>query len=488
MSVSRSNPPTAAPEAQLLNDRAIGLFVAIAAALPTLAAAALRPALLLDDIEFAARARFEGWGGFVNEMGYRPGQGLIHAIQFNVLGEHASLHLIVLAAGNALAAVLFWRLLIIAVPRGIAIATTVTFVVLPNRGALRYWTSTLPNHVAMCLLLGAAIVVASRVDATRVERRNGSGPVDHSTVTWLAVTGLSLLSIVTYEATISLAPLLTLVLALTSSSRRGRVVLPLSVFGLFGAAALVMKVRSPRAASTTLFARPLDGIPNHLESLVPSPYTVLGVVAVLGCTAWGSWQLIRQHAAARQEAKVVVVGVVLAIAGLAPFIAASFNIQSQGVLDRAHYFPSLGTALAMGAGIHALRSSTDSNLVRPVLFAAAAFSVMGVVDDLGPYKRASAEHREAASALAALDPPSSWVGDPYAWTETDEGVRIADPPAAGGVGWGFYSAQVRDLYRLVHDDPIDPTWLALANRPIDDVPPNLAYFDIEAGELVEAPG
>ncbi len=470
--------------AAVLSDAVIGVVVFVATAIPTLIAALLKPELLLDDIEFAARARFEGWSGFVHEMGYRPGQGLIHAMQFNLIGERPAVHLLVLALGNATAAWLFWRLLSLTVPRPIALATITAFVVLPNRGSLRFWTSTLPNHVAMCLLLGSAIVAAIAIKKMLAERLTGSDTPDHSAWAWIATSVMSLLSIVTYEATISLAPFITLALAFTSRTRRGRFVLPAAIFGLFGIAALVLKARSPRAGATTFFARPFDAVPKHLNGIAPRPFVVVGVLVVVGCALWALVTVARDGRQASHHAKLAFGGTIIALAGLAPFTAAGFNIQSEGVLDRAHYFPTLGTALLLGAALHMLYRSVDSIAVRPLLLCAVALSLVGVARDLEPYVRSADEFRQAEAAVAELVPPDDWTGDD-AWTESDQGVRIADPPAAGGVGWGFYSAQLRDLYRLVHNAPEDPWWLALGQQPENDVPPNLAYFDVENGELVD---
>lgn len=457
-----------------LSDAFIGMIVAILAALPTLVAALMKPELLLDDIEFAARARFEGWGGFVYEMGYRPGQGLIHALQFNLLGNHPALHLVVLAAGNALAAWLFWRLLSLTVPRGIALATITTFVVLPNRGSLRFWTSTLPNHIAMCLLLTAAIVAATRVKQASVDSAKSATTSGHPLTVWFVVTLLSLLSIVTYEATITLAPFITIALAATSPSRRDRFVLPAGVFALYGLAAVVLKARSPRSDASTLFARPLEAIPKHLEALSPRSIGILGSVVVVVCVVWAVTQTFREGHRASLEPRLACFGTIVGLAGLAPFAAAGFNIQSQGVLDRAHYFPTLGTALLIGTGLYALHQARASVAVRALIGTALMLSVVGQIEDLEGYSRSGNDQREAAAALLELHP-----------TAGGDGVRIANPPAGGGVSWGFYGPQVRDLYRLVHDDPVDPTWLAFGSRPTNEAAPTtLAYFEIEEGQLV----
>ncbi len=470
------------------SDAVIGLLVVVATAVPTAVAALRRPELLLDDVEFAARARFEGWGGFVPEMGYRPGQGLIHAMQFNVIGERPAIQLLMLAIGNATAAWLFWKLLSLTVPRPIALATITTFVVLPNRGSLRFWTSTLPNHVAMCLLLCSAIVATGAIKRTQAGRRRGPDALDHSTTAWVAATILSLLSIVTYEATISLAPFITLALAITSSSWRARVAYPAAVLVLYGTAAVILKNRSPRVEGTTFFANPFDAVPKHLNGIAPRPFVVIGSLIVISCALWALGTVVRDRQRASGEAKLAACGVVIALAGLAPFAAAGFNIQSQGVLDRAHYFPTLGTALLLGTAVHVFYNSAVSRggrpgALRPLLSCAVALSLVGVFNDLGPYVRSADDFRTTEAAIAQLMPPSDWTG-PATWTEADQGVRITNPSVAGGVGWAFYNPQARDLYRLVHDEPDVPLWFAFGSPPPEQPPPNLAYFDIKNAELV----
>ncbi len=460
-----------------LSDAAISWVVALLAALPTLIAALLSPELLLDDIEFAARARFEGFGGFIDEMGYRPGQGLIHGLQFTLLGNRPALHLVVLAIGNGATAMLFWRLLRSVVSRPIALGSIAAFVVLPNRGSLRFWTSTLPNHVAMCLLLGAALIAIRSVQHSRSGRLAGAEAPDHRLPSWLGVTALSFLSVITYEATIGLAGLLVAVMAFTSSTLKGRVIIPAGVLSLYGGTALVLTSRSPRAPASTFFANPVDAVPSHLRGLFPVPLDQVGTVLVIGTVLWAAWTVLSRRAHGTPEASSVLAGVVIAAAGLAPFIAAGFNIQSAGVLDRAHYFPSLGTSLILGSTAAFAWRITDSPVVRPAMSAAALLLAVGIQVDLTDYVRAADDHRDARTALGTL----SWSPND---TTGESGVRIAPPNTAGGVAWGFYNAQVRDLYRIVHDDPVDPLWLAFGSSTDEDTPSQLAYFDIEDGALI----
>ena len=137
------------------------VFVAAAAAAPSLVGAALGSPLLHDDWAFAAKAKYFAFStAFGTQTRSRPLEGLWNWGEFRLLGANAVAHLVVLALLNAVAAVLFWRLLERWLPRPIAVLTPLAWVALPNRASTHLWSTNSPHVFSLAMLL-AALVVAS---------------------------------------------------------------------------------------------------------------------------------------------------------------------------------------------------------------------------------------------------------------------------------------------------------------------------------------
>ncbi|MGH9277405.1 MAG: glycosyltransferase family 39 protein, partial [Acidimicrobiales bacterium] len=166
------------------------VFLALAAALPTLVWAFWGGDLIVDDWYFAAVARFEGITDF--PFRWRPVASSYHALTFSLLGAHSLPHLLLLAGLNGLAAVLVWQVARRLLPTRLAVLTSLAWVSLPNRGSMRLWITNAPNMLSLCLLLWAALLVCRQY---REEKRAGSVP---------AVVGLVVLSALAYEGSIAL--------------------------------------------------------------------------------------------------------------------------------------------------------------------------------------------------------------------------------------------------------------------------------------------
>lgn len=431
------------------------LAVAILGALPTVVALLFSPALILDDIQFATIAQFEGIGGFFDEISYRPGQGLLHGLQFTGLGTNATLHLGLLAAINALNAVLGLRLARHWLPPRTAVAVIIVWLLLPDRGSTRYWASTVPNHVALALVLFAALLISRRW--RDVDRR-----------TWMTVGFLLTAAVLTYEASGLLA---IGVVLLGIVGQRGSVrpelrqlVAPALVCGALVGASLFVLVQSPRGGASTLLADPTGGLTNYLTSLDTAPLGAIGPLLLLGAIVWA---IVDHRPSVTERRWMVLVGAVVALAGLVPFLVAGFNVQNLGVLDRSLFFANIGTALVLGAAASAIDIERHrvGRLGRGLLACGALLLVFGgsfgVIDDLEPFRAAWNDQNRAALALIDAQPDQLGLTDA---TGTQRAVLV-DVPLDDGVAWAHYGIQVQDLYQLVNHSPEEPLWLGLTWEP-----------------------
>lgn len=435
------------------------LGVGLLGALPTLVAVFFSPELILDDLQFASTAAFDGMGGFVDEMSYRPGQGLVHGVQFVAFGTNAVLHLLLLAAVNALNAVLGFRLARYWMPPRTAAAVMAAWLLLPDRGSTRYWVSTVPNHVALASVLLAALLVSQRWRAM-----NGR--------TWAAVGALLMGAVVTYEA-VGLLAAAVVVMGVVGGRETLRptpkdLVAPMVVAGGLGAASLFVLARSPRGGASTLLADPGEGVSNYLTSLDTVPLGSIGPLLLLAVLAWA---VIDRRPAMARLRWIVLVGVAVALAGLAPFVVAGFNVQNLGVLDRSLFFAGIGSALVLGAGLRVIdmerraAGRLGQRLVvggGMLLFGAAA---VAVVDDLSPFRAAWSDQQRASAALVDAQPQQLGLVD----GNGPQRAVLVDIPIDAGVAWAHYDVQVQDLYQLVNRAEEAPAWLGLSwEEPLDD--------------------
>ncbi len=422
-------------------------LVGLLAAVPTLVAIAAGADLVLDDLEFATIARFDGLAGF-NGLDYRIGGGAIHGLQFTFLGTNAAAHLVVLALANALTLVLYARLVRCFCSPGLTWCITIAALVLPNRGSTHYWVSTVPNHIALSLVLAAAIAIF---------RRPRSAPVP-----WLAATPLLICATLTYEGGVLLAG----IVIAAAVVRQGWHSWPkgLAALGAVSTTAALMVLSSPRTESSSLLAEPIDGLIKHLSSLSAMPLAPWGALLVPASIVW---VVLDRSPARRTDRHVAIAGLAIAIAGLLPFLVAGYNLQNYGVLDRGHFFADFGTAMVLGSASHAAIRAAPAQARRAAATAAVALVVLAAaatLDDLSAYRAASddlADAREALRSVGANDGP----------------IAITAVPLHDGVGWAHYSVQVRNLWQLVHDEPDAPEWLSLTGRPQDASVPVFTIAD-----------
>jgi hypothetical protein len=315
---------------------AFEVLLGIAAAAPSLVGAALGARLALDDWGFAAASHFQSFSaGFGAQARARPISGVWDWAQFKVLDSHAVPHLVILAALNAAAAVLFWRLLERWVPQRVAVLTALVWVALPNRGSTRLWATTSPNVGGLVLLLAALLVASSR-------------PLTKGRfATALALLALGTLA---YEGVIAIGVVALVAMIWTQAPPRLRVRWTVLVLGVMAAVGGWVVLRSPKVGTSPPPFRNLSHLSSaHFGSAVlPGPPRLLALV-VLVAIAWSVVVIVLPGFDAWIEQKLVVVGLVVIVLGSAPFAVVGFPFSGSGFFDRGNLFADLGTALVYGA-------------------------------------------------------------------------------------------------------------------------------------------
>jgi len=363
------------------------VLLAAAGAVPSLVGAALGSPLLHDDWAFASDSRYLRFStAFGTQTRSRPLEGLWNWAEFRVLGSHAWAHLFVLAALNALAAVLFWRLLERWLPRRIAVIAALVWVALPNRASTHLWSTNSP-HVFSLVMLLAALLVASRKPLTG--RRYGTA---------VALLGVGTLA---YEGAICLGVAGLVALAWTRGDPATRRRWIVSTVGVMGAIGSWMLATSPkRGASPTPFHNLSHLASAHFgPAVVASPLVSAALVIGIG---WCFAVVVLPGFHPGLHPKLVVLGLVVIGLGAAPFAAGGFPFSTSGFFDRGNLFSDLGTALVFASLIA---------LVLHVRWQVAGAALAGValvvvalpgVRTVGDYVRAGHDGRRLLAAIDAL--------------------------------------------------------------------------------------
>jgi len=368
---------------------AFDVFLAVAGALPSLVGIALASPLLHDDWAFASDSKYLKFSAaFGTQTRSRPLEGLWNWTEFRLLGSNTAAHLVVLAVLNAVAAVLFWRLLERWLPRKIAVLVALAWVALPNRASTHLWSTNSP-HVFSLVMLLAALLVASREPLTG--RRFGTA------VALLAVGTLA------YEGAICLGVVGLAGLAWTRGDpavRRRWIVTAVAVMGAIGSWMLVTSPK--RGSSPTPFSNLSHLAAAHFgPAVVASP--VIAAALAFGI-AWCVAVVVLPGFRPGLESKLVVLGLVVLGLGAAPFAAGGFPFSTSGFFDRGNLFADLGTALVFGSLI-ALVLRVRWQVAGPAL-ASVALVVVAVpgIRSVGDYVRAGRDGRRLLAAVDALPP------------------------------------------------------------------------------------
>jgi len=299
--------------------------LAVAVALPY---AVLGVGFVLDDWFALGNAHFDGALGAAGRESFlnRPGQGLVYALTFGLVGEHPLIHYLLQVALSAVAAVLLYKLLLRFLAEGPALAIAALWVVVPNHGSLTRWASASMILVGLVLLLVAGLLL------TRVEP-------DLRTDAVAAV--LMVASVLCYEAMAPAAAVAALLLPRLAAGRWRWGATLMGWAGTGAAMAWVLLHFHPSKKSVHVTADLSQLFPAHFGwGVAPRPVlsVVVGLVGLAGVVA-----VILRVRARRTVDWVFVTGIVLIGLGTAPFL--KYYYAPLGAGDRVNAVAGVGTAL-----------------------------------------------------------------------------------------------------------------------------------------------
>jgi len=415
--IPRSQLKTSDSNGAIADLPAMGMLVAALAALPTLVHAAYEPSFLVDDWAFASTARYEGLRAFLtgSDVGSRPLQALYHGITFVVLGDRPAAHLVLLALVNGVAGYLLLRACRQRLSSRLALLIAFVWVALPNRGASRLWISTGPTITALALLLGAAYFALRRPPRL------------------VPVVILVALSALSYEGGIVIGVAL-IGFAVWNGPPARRVTQGALAFAVIAAVAAGVYLNSPKlGVGSGGEGASQDALPALLGSgLVLDglrDYSVLVIVVVLLATITAALPEFRRP----DSARLLLVGGILIVLGILPFLAVRFPLTTDGMLDRANTFATVGVAVLLAG---ALEQLWRLRRTAPTLLASLVVLALGAanVDDIRDARLAGRDGETVLAAFERLDPAP------------DQPLVLAPMPNRGGYaafGYGTISSAVR---------------------------------------------
>lgn len=309
-------------------------LVALAGAVPTLVSAAWSPGLIVDDWALAAHARW-----FTDPLAAgQPGRPLANYWYFgtfNLLGARPVPNLLLLAAVNAVCAVLVWEVARRLLPRRCAVLATAVWLVAANRGSTRLWIILTPNSLALVAVLAAVLLA-------RAER--------HSTRRHLVVVALGVMAMLFYEGASGLAAG---VVALSAWRWTGRErLLALAGGGLVLAATAAWEYSvSPKTDSVGLFRGAGRWVSTLFGAgILPAALAPLGLIA-LAVAVYCLATLVLPSFATRDEERVVIIGAGVLMLGMLPFWTTGFLPATDGIFDRGNHYASLGAAVVIAGAL-----------------------------------------------------------------------------------------------------------------------------------------
>lgn len=375
----------------------------------------------VDDWFYAARARFDGPVAPRLEWLARPGQALIHTLQYALLGGSPLVQAVVLAAANAAAGAIGYLLLVRWFGRRRAVLAGLVFAALANHGSTSMWAATLPNVTALALAFAAGRT-----------RRFPSA--------LLAVT-----SILTYEGAAALAFAAFGLHLLGSDIRHRRRQLfllcpPALALAYIGAASEKTAAHGSRLSLLTRV------VATHFGIGIWPPHLVWLSLVAAASTTWAIATLLIPGFQFQTNGRLIITGLVLLLLGIAPFAVAGFPFATSGLLDRANIFSDPGLALIIAGtllgAVDGLRK-LDRRLAGigwAVTVATVAILASGNVNDLRDARAATVDGRSIVQRTLSLGDgsPNPCVFAPRppnrdGWSAFDDpsdlasALRFADP-------------------------------------------------------------
>jgi len=378
----------------------------------------------VDDWAFIAAAQLDGAVASREEWSARPGQALIHTLEFGLLGDHIELLVLLLGVVNALASVLLVQLLKPAVGLPTALAAGLVFSVLPNRGATSLWASTLPNVVSLCLVLALGYFSRWRrgaVLAAAVLTYEGCAALGLGVAAWLAFRGA------------------------TGTKERARAFLIATSPAL--AAIVYAKLATPKTEGLRPFFRVTGVAASHFGIGVwPRPLLCFALLLV-AALAWSVGLLVLPGFHAGRPERLVVSGFISLFLGILPFIAVGFPMATDGMLDRANIFGNVGLAMLIVGAVSLVARSIPS-LQAGIIGALVIVLGYGTHADLRDARQARRDGDQLLTMFrACLDRMSP-----------TEPVLVQPVPNRGG--WGAFAEDydISAAFRL--NDPLRRPWRA----------------------------
>jgi hypothetical protein len=316
----------------------------------------------------------------------RPGQGVVWALTFGLIGEHPLVHYALQVALSAVTAMLLYRLLLRFLDQGPAFGIAALWLVVPNHGSLVRWASANMILVSLALLLGAALLLTRAEPTFRGD---------------CAAALLLAISVLSYEATAPAAAVAALVLPRWVAGHwrwRASVV---ALAGTGAALAWVLVHLNPSKRGQIAATADLSRVfPAHFGWGVFPPGLVARLL-VLVALAGLAVVAVRALAIGGRERRVewlVPAGLVVIALGTLPFVR--YNYEPVGVGDRLNVVAGIGTALCwygLGRMLWQWRRPVGAAGAGVVVAAMAAFTVQGASD----WHRAVRSGEQILAALPA---------------------------------------------------------------------------------------
>jgi hypothetical protein len=410
--------------------------------------AVLGVGFVLDDWFALGNAHFDGALGAAGRESFlnRPGQGVVYALTFGLIGEHPLVHYALQVALSAVAAVLLYRLLLRFLGQGPALAIAALWVVVPNHGSLTRWASASMIIVGLVLLLVAGLLL------TRADPRWWTD---------LAAAVLMAASVLCYEATAPAAAVAALALPRLASGRwRWRATL-MGGAGVGAAMAWVLLHFHPSKESVDVTADLSQLFPAHFGwGVAPRPLlsVVVGLVGLAGLVT----VLVRVRTN-RTVDWVFVTGILLIGLGTAPFL--KYYYAPLGAGDRVNVVAGVGTALcwyAIGRLAWQWRRPLAAVAGAVVLVSMAA---AGLESDR-TWHRAAREGERILAALPAETPAGTIVVGPR-------------PVQVRNVAAFLDRSNIEPAVQLRLDDRAAGARLSWSEQDFDSIPPELR-IDVRA--------
>lgn len=304
----------------------------------------------------------------------RPGAGVTYAVTFGMIGRHPLVAYVLSAGLVAVAAELLRSLLgYVHVPKDLALATAIVWVVLPNHGSLLYWPSAANIALALVLLL-AGLRSGSRV----------------------AQPALLAASVLCYEATLPAAVLGLLIVPRVSSGRwQWRPLLRAAPFLVAATVWMVVNIHPAKRdlrASADLSLM----LPAHFGWGVFSWRPLANVAGVAFCVA--AAMVLARRRPLGVEGWLLAAGLVTIVVGTLPFVR--YFYQPLGAGDRVNVVAALGAAMAWTAvlGLAVRRVPVTAVAIVAVLSVAALAEQWDAVQ---AWHRAAGDAREVMRRLDA---------------------------------------------------------------------------------------